>query len=456
MSTQQLSIAAFGARRAQSKPCDVVRVRIKTKSKQELELDLFVVPHICDPLIAQPPSTCFSEHPHLSHLDFADDSVDETPREIDMLIGSDSYWNIVTGEILRGSGGPIAVNTRLGWVLSGPAELAGLTSVNLLSTHALRIDSIEEKIEATLNAFWELESLGVKNEIDPVQDQFTKNIQMKNGRYQVSLPWREHHEPLPTNRELSLKRLYGLLHRIKQDPEVLLEYDAIIREQLERGIVERVQPTEQEPENVHYLPHHAVIRRDKDTTKVRVVYDASSQSTGPSLNSCLHTGPKFNQKILEILLRFRSYPVALVADIEKAFLMISVDPKDRDVLRFLWVKDVHAEEPEIIALRFARVVFGVSSSPFLLNATIDYHLRRYVEAQPELIEKLMQSTYVDDVVSGADDEEEAYEFYQGDTIGWLVQPEEICDELHFLADKDRSDGGQDPVKACSQYDFPQN
>ena len=93
--------------------------------------------------------------------------------------------------------------------------------------------------------------------------------------------------------------------------------------------------------------------------------------------------------------------------------MISVDPKDRDVLRFLWVKDVHAEEPEIIPLRFARVVFGVSSSPFLLNATIDHHVKRYIEAQPDLVEKLMQSTYVDDVVSGADDEEGAYEFYRG-------------------------------------------
>ena len=97
----------------------------------------------------------------------------------------------MTGEILRGSGGPIAVNTRLGWVLSGPVELAGLTTVNIVSTHRLRIDS-KEKIDATLRAFWELESLGVKNEVDPVQHQFTKSIQMKEGRYQVSLPWREH------------------------------------------------------------------------------------------------------------------------------------------------------------------------------------------------------------------------------------------------------------------------
>ena len=73
------------------------------------------------------------------------------------------------------------------------------------------------------------------------------------------------------------------------------------------------------PAQVHYLPHHAVIRRDKSTTKLRIVYDASSRSDGPSLNDCLYKGPKFNQLILDLLLRFRSYKVALTADLEKAF-----------------------------------------------------------------------------------------------------------------------------------------
>lgn len=61
---------------------------------------------------------------------------------------------------------------------------------------------------------------------------------------------------------------------------MLSEYDAIIQDQLEKGIVERVQPTEKEPDKVHYLPHNAIIRYDKNTTKVRVVYDASSRSVG--------------------------------------------------------------------------------------------------------------------------------------------------------------------------------
>ena len=147
-------------------------------------------------------------------------------------------------------------------------------------------------LDEKLQSFWELESLGIKLREDPVQEQFVEDIRMEEGRYQVSLPWRRYHEPLPTNHELSLKRLRGLLRRLKQDPDVLAEYDKTIREQLAMGVIERVEPGDVgEPGKVHYLPHHAVIRRDKEPTKVRVVYDASSRLEGPSLNNCLHTGP---------------------------------------------------------------------------------------------------------------------------------------------------------------------
>ena len=63
-----------------------------------------------------------------------------------------------------------------------------------------------------------------------------------------------------------------------------------------------------------------------------------------------------------------------MADIEKAFLMVSVNVKDQDALRFLWVKDIQKEPLDLQVLRFTCVVFGVASSPFLLNATIRHHL----------------------------------------------------------------------------------
>ena len=104
------------------------------------------------------------------------------------------------------------------------------------------------------------------------------------------------------------------------------------------------------------MPHHAVVRKDKETTNVRVVYDASVRSTGYSLNECLHRGPKFEQRILDILLQFRTYPIALTADLEKAFLMVSVAEEDRDVKSFLWVDDIDSNSPTTQVLRFARVV----------------------------------------------------------------------------------------------------
>ena len=103
------------------------------------------------------------------------------------------------------------------------------------------------------------------------------------------------------------------------------EYDATIWSQLQLGIVEEVKELGYPADGkVYYLPHHAVVRTDKETTKVRIVCDASAKSTGCSLNECLHIGPKFEQRILDILLWFRTYPVALDVDIEKAFLMVSI------------------------------------------------------------------------------------------------------------------------------------
>ena len=159
----------------------------------------------------------------------------------------------------------------------------------------------------------------------------------------MSLPWKEIHKSLPVNYQLSVRRLDRLLRRLRQTPEILKLYDSTIQDQLLKGIVEPV-PIDSETTNlVHYLPHHGVVRTDRTTTKLRIVYDASSKTNGPSLNECLYRGPKFNQLVLDLLIRFWSYKIALVADLEKAFLMIAVDEKDRDVLRFLWIDDVSKE-----------------------------------------------------------------------------------------------------------------
>ena len=91
--------------------------------------------------------------------------------------------------------------------------------------------------------------------------------------------------------------------------------------------------------------------------------------------------------------------------------MVSVQESDQDVLRFLWFDDAHSKNCKMICLRFTRVVFGVSCSPFLLNATLRHHLDKYVTSHPKTVHKLTSSLYVDDVVTGAEDKREAYQLY---------------------------------------------
>ena len=90
------------------------------------------------------------------------------------------------------------------------------------------------------------------------------------------------------------------------------------------------EPVSGEVGTVHYLPHHAVISRDKETTKLRIVYDASCKSNGVSLNDWLYSGPALSQKIMNIILRFRTHRKALAGDIEKAFLNVSVAEEEDD------------------------------------------------------------------------------------------------------------------------------
>ena len=417
--SETMSIKTFGSSDDNKLSCDVVNLGFQLKDGDCFELPLFSVPFICEPLSSQDIDLSAPLYKHLADLDLADCPCGNGRVEVDILIGCDHYWKFVIPGIIRKEQGPTAINTRLGWVLSGP--LAKPTAdidlpVTVFSTHSLKISSDvrseNEELNNNLKRFWELESLGISTNEQSVYDKFTNMITFKNGRYEVHLPWKESHQVLPDNYHLSLKRLTNLLRRLRQEPNILQEYDSVIKDQLRRGIVEQVtEPSTLSVARVHYLPHHCVIRKDKQTSKLRIVYDASARSQGPSLNDCLYTGPKFSQNIMEILTRFRIHHVALAGDIEKAFLMVSVNQEDRDVLRFLWIDDISKKTPKIQVFRFTRVIFGVSSSPFLLNATVRHHIEGYKDKDPEFVDKFLRSIYVDDLSLGTSDVESAYELY---------------------------------------------
>ena len=141
---------------------------------------------------------------------------------------------------------------------------------NLISSHVLKQEAscIQhhdlEQLDLQLKRFWDLETLGIGEAEPDVYDKFLEGVSFKAGRYEVELPWKEIHPDLPENYQLWQKRLWNLVKRLQQEPSVLKEYDSIIKEQLNKGIIEVVTDNDSSKlAKIHYLSHHPIIRKDK-------------------------------------------------------------------------------------------------------------------------------------------------------------------------------------------------
>ena len=309
--------------------------------------------------------------------------------------------------------------------------------MNMLNTtHALKInvENTDSLLENKLKTFWDLETIGIHENEKSNLENYLEEIKVSNdGRYEVRLPFKASHPILPDNFNSCEKRVKSKLSKLKKSPELLIKYDNVFKEQKSSGIIEEVSDPGTAGQ-VHYLPNHEVVREDKNTTKLRIVFDASSNQTGESLNNCLDKGPQLTPLLYDILLRFRQYPIALTADIEKAFLQIRVAEEDRNYLRFLWFEDVFKDEPIIVRNRFARVVFGVNSSPFLLNGTIFKHMDQFIAADQDFVNKVIESFFVDDFIGGEFSIERAIELYKKLKLRFM--------QGHFLLRKWRTNDSQ--------------
>ena len=106
------------------------------------------------------------------------------------------------------------------------------------------------------------------------------------------------------------------------------------RYQLKQGIIEPA-PTEVTGKEF-YIPHKGIVKHSAETTKLRIVYDASAKESNsqPSLNDCLNPGPPLQNHLWSILVLSRFYPILLTSDLEKAFQQVRIKQEERDALRF--------------------------------------------------------------------------------------------------------------------------
>ena len=325
----------------------------------------------------------------------------------------DFYYSIVDGKCQKGlePDMPVAVSTKLGWILCGPIQ----NNADHPATVMLSTVSINE-VTFSLNNFWELEHMGIKDdrhakwssEEESAVQQFSKSLKFDGERYEVALPWKKDHPELNNNYKQAFKRLQSVETQLRKNEEKALAYSQAINQYLQDGYAEEVKTENDNKEStrVRYLPHHAVYREDKASTKTRIVFDGSCHDGNEaSLNDCVLPGPALQPNLVSVLLRFRSRPIAIMADVRKMFLQIKLAKEDQDVHRYLW-RDMKSNiAPRIF--KMTRLTFGINSSPFLAIGTAQHHAKESTETFPEASEAVVNDMYVDDVLTGAENESNA-------------------------------------------------
>uniref|UniRef100_A0A1I7X0J4 DUF1758 domain-containing protein n=1 Tax=Heterorhabditis bacteriophora TaxID=37862 RepID=A0A1I7X0J4_HETBA len=373
-----LILHKFGSNHSERQPSRVTTIHIFDKDGTQHRLQLYTSDIITSPLEGAILSTNDRQFIADHNIDLA---ITKPRKHVQpqILLGCDQLWSLLSynGSHIVLPSGLRLIPSMLGHLVTGLQydEAEKLAHVNTLVSH--QHDNDEREM---WERFWMMDSSGINEFHGPdtiernitneqVWKQFRETIQLRKDGYYVRLPWKDNHPPLPDNRAIAMKRLVSVLKSHKSDSWTMKEYDKTFKDQLSQGIIEEVD--EDSPTNgiLHYIPHQAVITPQKETTKLRVVFDASAHYKGcPSLNEVIHQGPLIMPELYGMLLRFRIPTYAIIADVEKAFLQVRLQEADRDATRCLWIREI-SKPPKgsnIVAYRFTRVTSGINASPFLL------------------------------------------------------------------------------------------
>ncbi len=131
----------------------------------------------------------------------------------------------------------------------------------------------------------------------------------------IGVPWKEDRPTLPDNHEAAVSRLGSTERKVKKNHFFEAEYRETIKTYIEKGYLHHVSLNKPPSAEVWYLPHFPVVRMDKTTTKVRIVFDCSEKYKGISLNDVIYTGPKLQKELIDVLIHFHCNPVAFACNI---------------------------------------------------------------------------------------------------------------------------------------------
>lgn len=352
----------------------------------------------------------------IENLELADPSYG--PGCIDILLSASSFAALTLPSI-RKEAATIALQTKLGWVLYGEATASSHPHHQRACFHI----TAEDTISTALQNFWKIEETPPTVVHSP-EDAECELIYAQthsrdsHGRYCVNLPFKNNQPPmLGPSRDRAVSRFLQIERKLSANDQLRTDYAKCINEYLQLGHMRPVTTTEAQHKITHpngsvtytsyYLPHHAVIKSDSTTTKLRVVFDASCKMlNGPSLNETLLIGPVVQDTLFNLLLRWRTHRIVLKADIEKMYRQVLVTDAHQSYQRIIWRDNPQNPLQEY---QLQTVTFGTAAAPYLAIKTIHQIADDEEMRYPIGAAAIRRDFYVDDLLSGADSVNEAVE-----------------------------------------------
>lgn len=334
--------------------------------------------------------------PHLQGLQLADPNC-TTPSAIDVLLVADIWNQVFLDQRRRGPPGtPDAHLTHFGFVLLGPTgPAAGPVTINTI------VSQENSDICAELRRFWEVEELHVAPVQTP-EDEFCEEHFLRTytrdatGRYVVRLPLRRPvGSLLDGTRPRALALLRKLEEKFKRDPDHERKYMDFLKEYVQLGHMRQV-PEGQNHRHAYYIPHHGVYKPRDPARKIRVVFNASAKApSGHSLNDLLHQGPKSQEDLWIIFLRWRMFRVVYSTDCVKFYRQVRVHPDDWHLLRIV----VPGENGEIQEMELTTNTYGTAPAQWLALRVVQQLVVDEGGRFPRAARVAQRNKYIDDYLS---------------------------------------------------------
>lgn len=395
------SCSVIGINGASHTSSGKITTTIKSRnSDYSLSLCFYVLPRLTAKLPLMPVDLTSFRIP--TEIALADPNFN-IPKPIDMLIGAEIFFDLLSGDQIRPvTNGPILNNTLFGWIVSGPVpqppEANEHSSISLFTC----VSNEFENLENQMAAFWRLEEIKQTN-VYTLEERICKQYFERSvcrgddGRFTVLLPFRDASK-LGNSYESALRRFLALERRLQLDSNLKKDYTKFMNEYIALGHMELTRRITSE-NNCYYLPHHAVRKESSSSTKLRVVFDASSKTdSSVSLNDVLLKGPCIQEELVSILSRFRTHKYVITADIKKMYRQIWVNENQRDYQRILWRED--PRQP-LNVFKLKTVTYGVITASYLATACLKKLSEEEAPNYPEACLALSRDFYVDDFLGGA-------------------------------------------------------